>query len=273
MSDTEEIGKWMKIANQNALEREEWADRYRELEAQAQASLAAARALALEEALIKIPAICSCDWDSTGIHAGTCLMKCREKIAAIAPSNSTAMAKLRHIQIPDGLHEDTEKLVLDFASAIAEKLFAAQEKYGYSNEWKRDDWMDECRSHLLDHIRKGDPRDVANYCMFLWHHKESTNPALAKLPHIHATFTDGGKLQPLSYDFSDKQQWPNGLDALPSLRKDYSETKCGLRRKSRCCLHLRDDPRSRTEGGKMNEKMIVFLCILLVLFLLEPGRI
>jgi hypothetical protein len=34
----------------------------------------------LDEVLSKIPAICSCDWSQTAIHAPTCLMKCRERI-------------------------------------------------------------------------------------------------------------------------------------------------------------------------------------------------
>jgi hypothetical protein len=73
-----------------------------------------------------------------------------------------------------GLHQDTQTLVRRFAAALAEKLAAAEQKYGYSNGWARNDWMDECRAHLRQHIEKGDPRDVAAYCAFLWHHGEST---------------------------------------------------------------------------------------------------
>jgi len=75
------------------------------------------------------------------------------------------------------LHPATADLVRRFSVALAEKLAAAEQKYGYSDNWARPDWMDECRQHLLDHIAKGDARDVAAYCAFLWHHGERTAPA------------------------------------------------------------------------------------------------
>ncbi|KGX96474.1 hypothetical protein Y023_5062 [Burkholderia pseudomallei A79D] len=64
-----------------------------------------------------------------------------------------------------------------FTRALANKLLAAQRKYGYSDNWMRDGWADECRAELMRHIQKGDPRDVAAYCAFLWHHNESTAPS------------------------------------------------------------------------------------------------
>ena len=74
------------------------------------------------------------------------------------------------VNLPDGLHRETQSLVLLFAEALAEKLRAAEIKYGYSDYWKDDDWKEECQAKLMEHIAKGDPRDVANYCAFLWHH-------------------------------------------------------------------------------------------------------
>ena len=41
------------------------------------------------------------------------------------------------------LHPETILLVRRFAYALAEKLLAAQVKYGYSDGWKQSDWMDE----------------------------------------------------------------------------------------------------------------------------------
>lgn len=76
---------------------------------------------------------------------------------------------------PD-LHPKTADLVNRFARALAEKLSAAEKKYGYSDGWSSPDWMDECRAHLVEHVAKGDPRDVAAYCAFLWHHGSHTNP-------------------------------------------------------------------------------------------------
>ena len=78
------------------------------------------------------------------------------------------------VDMPDSLHADTKSLVLRFASALAYKLHDAEKKYGYSDGWMQDDWMDLCRVKLKEHIRKGDPRDVANYCAFLWYHGEPT---------------------------------------------------------------------------------------------------
>lgn len=73
-----------------------------------------------------------------------------------------------------GLHPKTASLVQRFTAALAEKLAAAEKKYGYSDGWASPDWMGECRLQLREHLFKGDPRDVAAYCAFLWHHGAST---------------------------------------------------------------------------------------------------
>ena len=78
------------------------------------------------------------------------------------------------LDIPTGLHPRTADLVLRFASALAHKLHAAEQKYGYSDGWAQPEWMDQCRAGLVEHVRKGDPRDVAAFCAFLWHHGERT---------------------------------------------------------------------------------------------------
>ena len=77
-------------------------------------------------------------------------------------------------QVSEELHPATEKLIDDFASALKAKLLISQKKYGWTNEWSRPDWMDECQQHLLNHLAKGDPRDVAAYCAFLWSHGWNT---------------------------------------------------------------------------------------------------
>ena len=82
----------------------------------------------------------------------------------------------REIYIPAGLHQDTENLIVQFAEALAEKLRKAEIKYDYANEWKTDAyWRDKCMDDLIDHLAKGDPRDVAIYCAFMWHHKWKTS--------------------------------------------------------------------------------------------------
>jgi hypothetical protein len=91
---------------------------------------------------------------------------------------------------PSDLHPATADLVRRFSVALAEKLAAAEVKYGYSDGWLSPDWMDECRAKLLEHVGKGDPRDVAAYCAFLWHHGESTAasvPSTAASVYLVAT--------------------------------------------------------------------------------------
>ena len=79
--------------------------------------------------------------------------------------------------IPFGLHLDTQKLVTDFCTALAEKLYKAQLKYGYDADWKQGGWPSQCQAHFHQHIAKGDPRDVAAYCAFMWYHGWKTEAA------------------------------------------------------------------------------------------------
>lgn len=74
----------------------------------------------------------------------------------------------------EDLHSATADLMNRFSAAMRAKLAAAERKYGYSDGWLQPDWMDECRQKLAEHVAKGDPRDVAAYCAFLWHHGERT---------------------------------------------------------------------------------------------------
>lgn len=101
--------------------------------------------------------------------------------------------------MPLGLHPDTQKLVADFCTALAEKLHKAQLKYGYDIDWKQDGWPSQCQAHFHQHIAKGDPRDVAAYCAFMWWHGWSTKPAeglesrtvTVKLPADRAAESEG----------------------------------------------------------------------------------
>jgi hypothetical protein len=82
------------------------------------------------------------------------------------------------------LHPLTLELVIEFTFALGRKLAASERKYGYSDGWASPDWMDECRQHLLQHVAKGDPRDVAAYCAFMWYHGASTAiPSEAHAPY------------------------------------------------------------------------------------------
>jgi light-regulated signal transduction histidine kinase (bacteriophytochrome) len=67
-------------------------------------------------------------------------------------------------------HDPLADLVARFSKALLEKLRAAEAKYCYKNDWLRSDWEAECQRHLAEHLAKGDPRDVAAYAAFCWHH-------------------------------------------------------------------------------------------------------
>lgn len=64
----------------------------------------------------------------------------------------------------------TDDLIDRFAAALKDKLRAAEAKYGHNDGWMRDDWQADCIADLNRHLAKGDPRDVAAYCAFAWHH-------------------------------------------------------------------------------------------------------
>jgi Lar family restriction alleviation protein len=72
------------------------------------------------------------------------------------------------------LHPATANLVSRFMEALIAKLAAAEAKYGYSDGWASPIWQEECRRQLHHHAEKGDPRDVAAYAAFCWHHGWST---------------------------------------------------------------------------------------------------
>ena len=91
------------------------------------------------------------------------------------PSSDAQVKSEYTIALPINLNAKTKELVCYFAEALAEKLRRAEEKYGYNDGWRSGDWMDECRAKLREHLEKGDPRDVAAYCAFLYYHGESTN--------------------------------------------------------------------------------------------------
>ncbi len=80
---------------------------------------------------------------------------------------------MKYLGFPETLHPDTAKLLLNFVTAMSVKLDKAQQKYNYSNDWMQTNF-DVYRQELLLHIIKGDPKDVAAYCMFLWYHNQPT---------------------------------------------------------------------------------------------------
>lgn len=67
-------------------------------------------------------------------------------------------------------------LVARFSAALLEKLREAEKKYEWNDGWTDPNWESDCQQKLAEHIKKGDPRDVAAYAAFCWHHKWSTAP-------------------------------------------------------------------------------------------------
>jgi hypothetical protein len=80
------------------------------------------------------------------------------------------------------MSDKTDDLINHFAAALREKLTAAEQKYGYDDAWLNGDWRDDLVRKLQEHVQKGDPRDVAAYCAFAWHHGWSVAPASPAQP-------------------------------------------------------------------------------------------
>jgi hypothetical protein len=70
--------------------------------------------------------------------------------------------------VPRGLHVETKRLIQAFAVALADKARDAEVKHGFADDWLSALTETGCRIDLLRHLAKGDPRDVAIYCAFMW---------------------------------------------------------------------------------------------------------
>lgn len=70
-------------------------------------------------------------------------------------------------------------VVDEFAAAMKAKMAEARAK-------GRSGWQDctpaDLSRMLRDHVEKGDPRDVANFCMMLWHHEEPIGKTREQAP-------------------------------------------------------------------------------------------
>jgi hypothetical protein len=81
-----------------------------------------------------------------------------------------------HRTAPQAAVDDPLANLVDrFSKALLAKLRLAQAN-GRSG-WELDDWEKQCQEGLLHHVEKGDPRDVAAYCAFMWHHGWVTKSA------------------------------------------------------------------------------------------------
>ena len=120
--------------------------------------------------------------DGQDINAGRIEGKNRPDLSLLPDGINHLYAAPPAPAVPAELHPDTQKLVTDFCTALAEKLYKAQLKYGYDADWKQDGWPTQCQAHFHQHIAKGDPRDVAAYCAFMWYHGWKTEPAPVSVP-------------------------------------------------------------------------------------------
>lgn len=82
------------------------------------------------------------------------------------------------LKLPGAMEDQTLAQIGKFAVKLAWKLHAAELKYGYGLEWMEDGWRLQCQKDLLEHVKKGDPLDVAAYCMFADYHGWSSNVQL-----------------------------------------------------------------------------------------------
>lgn len=102
---------------------------------------------------------------------------CASTIAASIKGKLTAIeaAILTRAEPQTASSDDLEDLVARFSKALLAKLKLARAN-GRSG-WEFDDWEEHCQAGLLRHLAKGDPRDVAAYCAFMWHHGWATKAA------------------------------------------------------------------------------------------------
>jgi hypothetical protein len=105
-------------------------------------------------------------------------LKLHERIAALTAERPAASAEPQSqadSSPQSAPSDDLEDLVARFSKALLAKLKLARAN-GRSG-WEFDDWEEHCQAGLLRHLAKGDPRDVAAYCAFMWHHGWATKAA------------------------------------------------------------------------------------------------
>ena len=124
----------------------------------------------------------------------------------------------------------------EFATAMKEKLAVAREK-------GRGGWQD-CAPSVLsrmlrEHVEKGDPRDVANFCMFLWHHGVSIG---AKPPGAAIHAQPGQALVGVmpSLPKADLRAAPVGQERWPFPKADYYAAETVLAYAQSCMEEWRD---------------------------------
>lgn len=73
------------------------------------------------------------------------------------------------------LEAELRQLCNKFADKMYAKMIKSEEKYNFNGRWKWDYQIPKMQQALAEHVNKGDPIDVANFCAFLDYHGASTN--------------------------------------------------------------------------------------------------
>ncbi|MGF6281956.1 hypothetical protein ABH908_000011 [Pseudomonas frederiksbergensis] len=145
--------------------------------------------------------------------------------AGIAQSEHlTPGQKLISAAIPADLHPLTQELVSGFMGAFAEKLYASELKRGGATIWADAGWMNQCREELVRHVLKGDVRDIAAYCAFLWYHKERsalTEAEFSWMQPLGYLAIHDGKATSALFDEAQAQQAMEAENPPPLLQRVF----------------------------------------------------
>lgn len=118
-----------------------------------------------------------CEWEGGQQERNISGGDSHDELAMYAPTVKIVEA-LAQPAGSGGVHSD-DVAVDAFAEAMKSKLAIARAK-GYSGwEFKEECSAEELSESLRRHVEKGDPRDVANFCMFLYQRGEGIAAAPA----------------------------------------------------------------------------------------------
>lgn len=133
--------------------------------------------------MVTLAALCLANELDMHAAAETELARIWTKVEAIRAKQA---AKPKHSPLPiaappaasaesgkeEAKHPD-DQAVERFAQAMKEKMAAAREKGRHGWQFSNPAYLSKL---LREHVEKGDPRDVANFCMMLWHQQSAIAP-------------------------------------------------------------------------------------------------
>ena len=115
-------------------------------------------------------------WDGRqGIYQGQWCMD--EDVAELEDENAALQAECDRLTAMLGPIEHPDDIAVDgFAKAMKDKLAKKREEGRSGWEDADPQWL---AALLVGHVQKGDPVDIANFCMMLYHHGDKTSLGLA----------------------------------------------------------------------------------------------